>query len=154
LVVRFAAASLVLFVAIGIGLSQYISRAFVQREERAARVHAQFVTDSILRYEISPRELAFLTPMSGDARNQMYRFVATRVLKWPIVRVKIWRSDGMIVFSDATQLIGQRLPVDGELRQAFANSTVINDVSDLTARENVTERSLASKLLETYVPST
>src|SRR6266487_199100 len=62
LLLRFAAASLVLFVAIGIGLSQYISRAFVQREEQAARVHAQFVADSILRYEISPKELAFLTP--------------------------------------------------------------------------------------------
>jgi diguanylate cyclase (GGDEF)-like protein/PAS domain S-box-containing protein len=151
-VVRFAAASLVLFVAIGIGLSQYISRALVQREEQAARVHAQFVTDSILRFGISPQELAFLTPMSGAARNQMYRFVATRVLEWPIVRVKIWRSDGTVIFSDATQLIGQRLPVDGALRQAFADSTVVSGVTDLTARENVTERSLASKLLETYVP--
>jgi diguanylate cyclase (GGDEF)-like protein/PAS domain S-box-containing protein len=151
-VVRFAAASLVLFVAIGIGLSQYISHAFVDSEEHAARVHAQFVSDSILRYEISPQEIAFLSPMTGEDRNQMYRFVASRVLRWPIVRVKIWRSDGLIIFSDATQLIGRRLPVDAELREAFAGGRAVNGITDLTSAENVTERPLASKLLETYVP--
>jgi diguanylate cyclase (GGDEF)-like protein/PAS domain S-box-containing protein len=152
LVMRFAAASLVFFVAIGIGLSQYISHAFVEREEQAARVHAQFVSDSILRYELSPAELAFLTPMVGADKNEMYKFVASRVLKWPIVRVKIWRSDGVVIFSDATQLIGRRLPVDDELREAFAAAEVTNDVTNLSAPENVTERSLATKLLETYVP--
>ena len=110
LVLRFAAASLVLFVAIGIGLSQYIAHAFVGREEQAARVHAQFVSDSILRYELTPAELAFLTPMDGDNKNEMYRFVASRVLKWPIVRVKIWRRDGIVIFSDATELIGSACP--------------------------------------------
>jgi diguanylate cyclase (GGDEF)-like protein/PAS domain S-box-containing protein len=82
----------------------------------------------------------------------MYKFVATRVLKWPIVRIKVWRSDGEVIFSDATQLIGQKLPMDDELLNAFRHSTVENDVSNLTAKENLTERPLASKLLETYVP--
>jgi diguanylate cyclase (GGDEF)-like protein/PAS domain S-box-containing protein len=149
---KFAAASLILFVAIGIGLSQTISRELVTREEHAARLHAQFVADSILRYELSPQELAFLTPLTGNDRNEMYKFVATRVLKWPIVRVKVWRSDGVVIFSDATQLIGQKLPMDDDLIDAFRHSTVENDVSNLTAKENVTELSLASKLLETYVP--
>jgi diguanylate cyclase (GGDEF)-like protein/PAS domain S-box-containing protein len=149
---KFAAASLILFVAIGIGLSETISREMVTREERAARLHAQFVADSILRYELSPQELAFLTPLKGEDRNQMYKFVATRVLKWPIVRIKVWRSDGEVIFSDATQLIGQKLPMDDELLNAFRHSTVENDVSNLTAKENLTERPLASKLLETYVP--
>jgi diguanylate cyclase (GGDEF)-like protein/PAS domain S-box-containing protein len=152
LVMRFAAASIVLFVAIGIGLSQYIAHAFVGREEQAARVHAQFVSDSIIRQQISPGEIAYLQPMTGSGGAEMYRFVAARVLQWPIVRVKIWRSDGMILFSDATQLIGRRLPVDDELRQAFTDGKVMNGITNLSAPENVTERALASKLLETYVP--
>ena len=42
--------------------------------------------------------------------------------------------------------------MDQELREAFADAEVTNDVTNLEAPENVTERSLASKLLETYVP--
>ena len=58
----------------------------------------------------------------------------------------------MVIFSDATQLIGKKLPMDDELADAFRHSTVENDVSNLDARGERHRAPLASKLLETYVP--
>ena len=99
LVSTFAIGSLIAFAVIGVALSVVVSRQLRNRQEASAQFHAQFVADSILRYELSPQELAFLTPLTGNDRNEMYKFVATRVLKWPIVRVKVWRSDGVVIRS-------------------------------------------------------
>jgi diguanylate cyclase (GGDEF)-like protein/PAS domain S-box-containing protein len=154
LVLQFAAASLVMFVAIGVGLSTYISREFVSREEAAARTHAHVVADSIRRSQLSPKELMWLTPITGPSATQIDLYVGKNVIKWPVVRVKIWRSDGTVIYSDDANLIGRSFPLDRGLRTAFSTGKVQSDVSTLSAAENTGERGLASKLLETYVPVT
>ncbi|HEY1332393.1 MAG TPA: EAL domain-containing protein [Actinomycetota bacterium] len=152
LILPFAIASLVLFVGIGVGLSQYVSRDFVVREQLAARYHAQFVATSILRDEINPGEMVFLTPMEGTQYADMNDFVHSRVLQWPIVRVKIWRVDGTVIYSDASGLVGRRFPVDADLQGAFDTGRPVSGITNLTDAENVSERGLANRLYETYVP--
>jgi len=154
LVLQFAVASLVLFVAIGVGLSTYISREFVRRAEATARSHATVVAGSIRRTQLSPRELMWVSPITGAAETQMDLYVNRNVLRWPVERVKIWRGDGTVVYSDDASLVGRAFPLDEGLRRAFATGKVQTDVSALTAAENVTDRALAPKLLETYVPVT
>ena len=56
LVGRFALASLVAFVAIGVALSVVLSGQVVDQQEQAARSHAEFVTNSILRYHLTATE--------------------------------------------------------------------------------------------------
>src|SRR5206468_2712309 len=97
LVTRFAAASLVVFVVIGAGLSILISRQLVRRERQNAESHAEFVTKSILRSELSPQDLSFLSPMGGQRYQEMLAFVQGRILQYPLVMVQIWRSDGTVV---------------------------------------------------------
>ena len=152
LILPFAVASLVLFVAAGVGLSQYISRQFVAREQQTARLHAQFVAGSILRDHINSGELIFLSAMQGTQYQQLRAFVKSRVLLWPIDRIKIWRNDGTVIFSDARSIVGKSFPVDGDLQAAFAHGRAASSVTNLSAAENVSERGLASKLYETYVP--
>ena len=143
-----------MFVAIGVGLSTYISREFVRKAEVQARTHAHVVADSLRRTQLTPKELMWVTPITGATETQIDLYVNKNILKWPVERVKIWRGDGTVIYSDDSHLIGRTFPLDDGLKQAFTTGKVQTDVSTLSAAENTAERGLASKLLETYVPVT
>src|SRR5919197_4171069 len=148
LVGRFALASLVVFVATGTVLSMIVSRQFVSRQEQAAQFHAQFVVHSILRYRLEHVDLS--QPMQGADYRQLRAFVEQRVLDRAVVRVKIWKPDGTIVFSDEPRLVGKRFP--GEPDDEAVEGTTESEITDLQEDENVYERGLAHKLFSSYVP--
>ena len=77
--------------------------------------------------------------------------VRATLLQGDYVRVKLWRPDGLIAYSDDPVLIGRTFPVKDELAEAFAGQAR-HDISDLRAPENVQERALAKRLLEIYLP--
>jgi signal transduction histidine kinase len=68
-----------------------------------------------------------------------------------VVRVKIWRPNGRIVYSDQHQLIGDRYALGADERSAVLTGRVEADVSDLARPENRFERRFG-KLLEVYLP--
>jgi two-component system, NarL family, sensor kinase len=98
-----------------------------------------------------------LTPgvRSGDpaALRRLDELVRRRVLRDDIVRVKLWDSDGRIVYSDEPRLIGSRYPLDPEEQASLKdpNAPVDAEVSDLSRPENRFERN-EKKLLEVYLP--
>lgn len=149
LVLSFALASLVAFIAIGLALSTLVGRLLVDRQVEAAEFHAQFVAETILRHELRPRELNFLTPVTGERYGQLQEFVRGRVLRGPIIRVTIWRSDGMIVFSEDPSLVGHQVPLADSLRQAFQRSAPVSVIMDGVQRHGPHP---AVKHLDTYVP--
>lgn len=149
LVLSFALASLVAFVAIGLALSTLVSRQLVERQVQAAEFHSRFVAEAILRHELRPRELNFLTPLEGERYVELREFVRNRVLRWPIVRLTIWRSDGMIVFSEDPTLVGAQLPLADKLKQAFRQSAPVSTTmgpADSPGPHPMVEH------LDTYVP--
>ena len=89
----------------------------------------------------------------GDPRAlaRLDRAVRTRVLRSPVVRVKLWTLDGRIVYSDAARLIGRRYRLAPAELRAARTDRVAADVSDAGRPENVLERGLG-KLLEVYLP--
>ena len=149
LVGSFALASLMAFAAVWVGLSLVVSRQVVSSGENGAQFHAEFVTDSILRYQLSPRDLA--GPVRGPAYRSLNRFVRTRILQPPVVRVKIWSPDGMVLYSDEPRLVGMHFDGDPDEKAATGES-VVSEISDLREPENIYERSLAPRLFATYVP--
>lgn len=69
------------------------------------------------------------------------------------VRVKVWSTNGTILYSDAPGLEGQRFPVDDGLGDVLSGRvTSFADISDLNQPENATERTQYHSLLEVYVP--
>lgn len=69
-----------------------------------------------------------------------------------IVALKIWRSDGVVVYSPDRSLIGEQFPVDEDLAQAL-KGTVIASMSNLKNDENVDERARGfDRLVEMYIP--
>jgi signal transduction histidine kinase len=149
LVGSFALASLMAFAVLWGALSLVVSRQVVQSGQQDAEFHAQFVTNSILRHELASQDLT--GPVRGAAYRSLDRFVRTRILQPPVVRVKIWSLDGMVLYSDEPRLAGKTFQGDPDA-EAVAGEGAVSEVTDLNEAENVYERGLAPKLLATYVP--
>jgi two-component system, NarL family, sensor kinase len=66
-----------------------------------------------------------------------------------LTRVKIWRGDGTIVYSDQTPLIGKRFKLDGEQLDVLNSGATEGGLSQLRRRENRFE-SEEDGLLEVY----
>jgi two-component system NarL family sensor kinase len=67
-----------------------------------------------------------------------------------IQRVKVWTADGLILYCDDPELIGQRYPLAPEDRAVLESGGVDSDVSDLSKSENVLDRGFG-RSLEVYV---
>jgi signal transduction histidine kinase len=89
--------------------------------------------------------------LTGDAFavGQIATIVREAVLHDPVVRVKLWNSDGEILYSDATRSIGKRYQSGADELHQLADGEVAAEVSDLSAPENATEQGFGS-LLEVY----
>jgi signal transduction histidine kinase len=148
---RFALSSLVAFLAIGAILSVVVSRQLRGRQEDAARFHAQFVADSVLRDHFEASDLHAPMSVRSARYHELLSVVRTRILQKPVVRIKIWNADGTILFSDEPRLVGKPFSVDEELKEAFEGKTTAG-VTNLKDAENLYERDLAPKLFTTYTP--
>ncbi len=86
--------------------------------------------------------------MDRDALDRLDAVVRDDVLRGSLVRVKIWREDGTIVYADEPRLIGEQFPLDDDALEVLATGGQVAEVSDLSGPENryETER----KLLEVY----
>ncbi len=87
-------------------------------------------------------------PASLAAFDKMVR---ASVLTNGIVRVKLWRTDGTVVYADESRLVGQVFPLDPDQLDAVAQQVTKAEVSDLERTENTFERG-GGKLLEVYRP--
>jgi two-component system, NarL family, sensor kinase len=79
------------------------------------------------------------------------RLVHERVLRSPVVRVKLWTADGRIAYSDEPRLVGSRYPLGDDELATLRGDGVEAGISDLSAPENRYERP-RRKLLEVYMP--
>jgi two-component system, NarL family, sensor kinase len=115
--------------------------------ERSAREVTRLAGEGIVEPLVTPAVLA------GDpaAVRRLDAVVHRRVLRDPFVRLKIWTSDGRIVYSDEPRLLGRRYPLRADDLHALRTGAVVSDVSDLEAPENGYERHLG-KLLQVYLP--
>src|SRR4051812_19940816 len=107
---------------------------------------AKRVTRIVGRGIVQPQLTDGLLRGDPKAIARVDRIVRTRVLKDPVVRVKIWSPDGTILYSDEKRLIGKKYSPDEEPLEA---GQVDAEVSDLSRPENRYERPY-KKLLEVY----
>jgi two-component system NarL family sensor kinase len=143
--VQFVVASLLLF-----GITWWATGIFSQRAARSEAVADARVTTELLAHSVAepamPRGL-----VRGDpgAIDRFYRDVQDRIMVGDVRRIKIWRTDGTIVYSDETQLIGQRFRLDDEQLNVLQSGATEGGVSDLRRRENRFETEEGG-LLEVY----
>ncbi len=99
---------------------------------------------------IEPNITAGLARGAPSAIARLDRVVHRNVLDDRVVRVKIWRADGKILYSDAHQLIGTTYQAGAEENRVLQQGGIDADVSNLNAPENRFERQYG-KLLEVYM---
>jgi two-component system, NarL family, sensor kinase len=146
-------ALLIVVATIGAVALRHVAREEALRDARA-------LTAALSRGVIEPA----VTPdvVAGDpaALRRLDRLVHQRVLGPPdpdkpedssIIRVKVWATDGRIVYSDEPRLINRRFPLPEDLREALEQRKTSADVSDLARPENRFERG-RGRLVEVYEP--
>jgi len=119
--------------------------------EREAIIDARSTTLLKARGLVLPVLTDGLSLMDPAAVRAIDTIVERDVLDDSLVRVKIWRDDGMIVYSDEARLIGTKYVLGEEEQDAIADGLIQAEVSDLTKPENRFERDY-SKMLEVYLP--
>jgi two-component system NarL family sensor kinase len=145
--VQFVVAALLLF-----GLTWWATGLLSQKAGKTEAIADARVTTELLGLGMAepaiPRKMVQVDPGAVDRFD---RRVGRRMFKVdPDLRtVKIWRSDGTIVYSDNTLLIGQRFKLDTEQRDVLENGATEGGLSDLRRAENKFETE-EDGLLEVY----
>ena len=141
------AAALVVLVAVAL-VGVFASRRLAEAE---AVTDAAKTADLLANAVAAPALTEGLLTGTPAAVTAMDKAIREHVLGDSIVRVKIWDPTGLILYSDAPALIGQRFPLGVEERDVLTNPQTRADVSDLSAPENRLERG-QGKLLQVYRP--
>lgn len=146
LVTRFALAGLVALILV-VGGTVVASRRIgtrigVAEAERVAALSGRGIVEPALTPGV----------VAGDpaALAELDRIVRRDVLQNSLVRVRIWRPDGTILYADDDRLIGRRFELGQDELELLDNGNVDADVSDLSSPENALE-SRAQPLLEAYL---
>jgi signal transduction histidine kinase len=144
-VVQFLAAGLTVLVLVVLGTVQLSRHAAADEAINDARSTTELLARSVAEPAI-PRGLAAGAPGAVDRFD---RTVLRRLLVGDVQRIKIWTTDGRIVYSDETRLIGDRFPLGADELAVLRDGTSKADISDLNEPENRFEPKGRS-LLEVY----
>ena len=93
--------------------------------------------------------------LHGDpaAMKRLDTIVRKQVLKGSLIRVKIWDTDGTILYSDENRLIGKKFDLKADDKAVLRTGETEAGLSDLSEPENQYEEP-ATELLEVYLPVT
>ena len=142
----FSLAGVLAVVAVGFGL--VVASRRVGEREAIASARAQTVQAA--REIVEPSVTNGLASGDSTAVLAIDDLVRRFIISEDVVRVKVWRADGNIVYSNEPRLIGETFPMGDDEIEALENGSIAAGVSNLASPENKYE--LADrKLLEVYV---
>jgi signal transduction histidine kinase len=146
-VTRFALVSVAAILVLGV-----VGVAIMRRTGTSEAIReAKQVTRLVGRGTVEPRVTKAVVDGDPRALQRLDELIQRRVLRDPIVRIKIWTPSGQIVYSDEPRLIGSRYPLGSSQLDTLRTGGLDADVSDLEESENRYERNYG-KLLEVYMP--
>lgn len=147
----FSVVSFVLILVLGIALATGIQQ---KVEDSAIRQQANHAVDLVNLYvspKVYPYELTKPWDVNSERFKELDSLIVTTLLRDHVVRIKLWSSEGVVIYSDQPQLVGEHFPLDEDQLGAL-NGRVHTDITDLDASENEFERDQFDRLLEIYMP--
>ncbi len=130
---------------IGSWVSSRIQTSVTQNSAASA---ALFV-DSIIAPVLG--ELSNQSDLPPETVSKLDELINGTELGNQLLSVKVWRSDGKIIYSNRAELVNKIFPVTDSLENAFSGALVA-DFDDLQDEENKLERAENIPLLEIYSP--
>jgi signal transduction histidine kinase len=97
------------------------------------------------------QEIATGEPISAPYLARIDSLLTTNVLGSEIASFKVWSLEGRVLYARDRSIVGLIFPREDDLLRA-SRGDVVAGISNLDASENVSERSIADRLLETYAP--
>ncbi|MGH7769263.1 MAG: sensor histidine kinase [Candidatus Binatia bacterium] len=135
----------VLTVTLWMVVSYYLKREMLDREWQTTAQFVRTQTRQLVAAEdFSPQDLPSVKTRFQKLHDQITAMP-------DLVRLKIYNTKGVIVWSDEQRLIGTAFENNEELKEAFAGK-VVADVSSMDKGENVFEKGSFGKLVELYIP--
>jgi two-component system NarL family sensor kinase len=134
-VAQFAAALVVAFLLV----ATMTSRLSASAAQREAIADARSVTEVLGQGVVEPalnRGLAYGDPGAVDRFD---RVIQERLRVDTLKRLKLWSTDGTIVYSDEPRLVGRRFPLGEDEREVLEHGGSDAELSDLTRPENAFE---------------
>ncbi|HEX8598352.1 MAG TPA: ATP-binding protein [Chloroflexia bacterium] len=161
LLTQFSILSLVLFIIIGALLGWNVTRYFeaqaVQQQQLAVSSLITPLVGPVVEEHPEILTQAAYPPPKGlpieDAMKYPYAQIESQLAYISgsgLVKIKIWNRDGMVIYSDDPDLVGEQYGVSDDLR-AVLGGTPSADISSLEEAENTTEKGYG-QLLEVYTP--
>lgn len=144
---QFSIISLLLMIGIGAMLGLNLTRYFEEVAVSQQRDSVRDLVPPVLGDYISDEVV--VRGAYGESYTRIELALAT-LGGSGLVRVKIWNRDGLIVYSDEQELVGQRYELTNELHETLDGLTVAS-ISELSKAENVEEKGYG-ELLEVYTP--
>ncbi len=144
-VAQFTAAVLVAFLLVASVTSWLSSRA----AEREAILDARSVTEALGKSVVQPALTRGLVDGDPGAIDRFDRIIRERLRLEDLRRLKLWSTDGTVVYSDEPRLIGRRFPLGAEELEVLDRGGSNAEVTDLTRPENRFE-SGSGEIVEVY----
>jgi two-component system NarL family sensor kinase len=144
-VAQFLAAGFVTVLLVLLATSRLSERAAADEAVDDAVATTKLLAHSVAEPAIPPG----LVTGDAGAVDQFDRRVLRRLLVDDVARVKLWDRSGRIVYSDKTQLIGERFRLGADERDVLRSGALDAEESNLSKPENRFERS-SGGLLEVY----
>jgi signal transduction histidine kinase len=141
------AAALVVLVLVAVGGS-YAARRLAERE---AVNDAASTTDLLARAVVQPALTDGILTRDPTSSARLAAALRDYLPASSVIRVKVWASDGTVLWSDEPRLVGAVFPLGEDEREVIADPATRADISDLDEPENRYERG-NGKLLEVYRP--
>lgn len=145
-VAQFLAAGFVVLVVVVIGTVRLSQEAADDESIMDARSTSMLLGRSVAQPAL-PRGLI---DGKAGAVDRFDHAVLSRLLVSDVKRIKIWRRDGRIVYSDKTALIGSIYPLGDDEIDVLEHGKSDAAISDLSEPENRFEKNMGGGLLEVY----
>jgi diguanylate cyclase (GGDEF)-like protein len=147
---RFALASFVAVVLLGVALAHTLAAGVRSRALADGTHTAALIDGSLVRPELTEHDLAHgLPPTRIQALDRALR---ASLQSGQVARIKVWNARSRVVYATDHSIIGKRfLDTDGELTKAMETGRPASDVDNLKKAENAGDRRFGS-LLEVYTP--
>ena len=145
----FLLASAVILVSGGLLLGSVLTAALRGQALDDTRASMTQYVDGVLRPELVRSDRVHISPhLPGKIKEQLRR-------ERDIVSVKVWRPDGVLVWTNlATQRIGHRFTLEGELGETIGDNKAHASISKLDEEENAAEGAALRnrRAFEVYAP--
>ena len=144
---RFAISSVVAVIVLAAVSAVAADRVARSDALRDATVHAQSLAGFITQ-----QVNADLRAGQPGAAEPLEMIVEPQLQNGELRHVKLWSADGTVLWSDQSDLVGQKFELPDDVKELLGTRKAVADISNVDLAENVEERG-EGQLLEVYVGS-